>query len=415
MSGHQTVVSQMREKIDKGDSVTFLSTVHDNHAIAGLIKLYLRELPEPLITFDVFEAMRWLSSKPLSYQSEINWPNGKIEINQLKILLHLLPASHYRLLKELITFLVRIAEHNDVNKMGFANLATVFGPNLMRPRIELPEELMMTASLSTMIVMQMLENCKLLFETPFSDCIFKAVALTLYDYERQNASEISFEADGYVFIAEKTEENGWWEGEYKGQRGLFPYNYVKTIGCHKQEEPANYNTNAAKVNKNLSFKDKLDFIKEKLDSNGKPVKEKELSKEPSFKDIKTVKKDSQEFSAAKKKLEEIKKEDLSVFKKEDAQFIKKTEKEDVQFIKKTEKEDISISKREDAQFIKKTEKEDVQFTKKTDGLASTPESVLFAIKTLQNEVECLREKTVQQDKCIVRLQERIFELELKSK
>ncbi|XP_036307800.1 rho GTPase-activating protein 44 isoform X3 [Pipistrellus kuhlii] len=71
----------------------------DPHAIAGALKSYLRELPEPLMTFELYD--EWIQ------------------------------ASKY-----LIKFLSKLSEYQDVNKMTPSNIAIVLGPNLLWPQAE---------------------------------------------------------------------------------------------------------------------------------------------------------------------------------------------------------------------------------------------------------------------------------------
>lgn len=49
-----------------------------------------------------------------------------------------------------------------------------------------------------------------------------------YAYNAKHADELSFPADADMFLVEKR-ENGWWKGDYNGNVGLFPYNYVDVI------------------------------------------------------------------------------------------------------------------------------------------------------------------------------------------
>lgn len=51
MSGSDRVVKDLKEKFMRGKSVPLLSKVEDIHAIAGLLKDFLRNLKEPLLTF----------------------------------------------------------------------------------------------------------------------------------------------------------------------------------------------------------------------------------------------------------------------------------------------------------------------------------------------------------------------------
>src|SRR5689334_20698958 len=60
-------------------------------------------------------------------------PNRNLRVRYIKQLLNELPKTNLALLKYLMQFLIRVKEKSEVNKMGIANLATVFGPNLLVP------------------------------------------------------------------------------------------------------------------------------------------------------------------------------------------------------------------------------------------------------------------------------------------
>ncbi len=51
MSGSDRVVKDLKEKFMRGKTVPLLSKVEDIHAISGLLKDFLRNLKEPLLTF----------------------------------------------------------------------------------------------------------------------------------------------------------------------------------------------------------------------------------------------------------------------------------------------------------------------------------------------------------------------------
>jgi hypothetical protein len=94
------------------------------HSVAALLKLFLRELPEPLLTFDLYDCFIAADSVPI--------PEGRRE--SIKRVLKMLPQLNLRLLMHLVIFLRAVQQQSAVNKMNAANLAMVFAPNLLRPR-----------------------------------------------------------------------------------------------------------------------------------------------------------------------------------------------------------------------------------------------------------------------------------------
>ncbi|KAM9579776.1 SH3 domain-binding protein 1 [Guaruba guarouba] len=93
----------------------------DPHAVAGALKSYLRELPQPLMTFELYE--EWLQVASLK--------DDESRIQSLRDTCSRLPHESYNNLRYLIKFLVKLAEHQEVNKMTPSNIAIVLGPNLL--------------------------------------------------------------------------------------------------------------------------------------------------------------------------------------------------------------------------------------------------------------------------------------------
>ncbi|XP_035958048.1 SH3 domain-binding protein 1 isoform X1 [Halichoerus grypus] len=95
----------------------------DPHAVAGALKSYLRELPEPLMTFDLYDD--WMRAASLKE------PGARLEALQQVCIR--LPQENLSNLRYLMKFLARLAEEQEVNKMTPSNIAIVLGPNLLWP------------------------------------------------------------------------------------------------------------------------------------------------------------------------------------------------------------------------------------------------------------------------------------------
>ncbi|XP_069712272.1 SH3 domain-binding protein 1 isoform X2 [Phaenicophaeus curvirostris] len=93
----------------------------DPHAVAGALKSYLRELPQPLMTFELYN--EWVKVASLKDV------DGRIQ--SLQDTCSRLPQESYNNLRYLIKFLAKLAEHQEVNKMTPSNIAIVLGPNLL--------------------------------------------------------------------------------------------------------------------------------------------------------------------------------------------------------------------------------------------------------------------------------------------
>ncbi|XP_078426795.1 rho GTPase-activating protein 44 isoform X6 [Cetorhinus maximus] len=93
----------------------------DPHAVAGALKSYLRELPEPLMTFELYD--EWIQA------SNIQDPDKRLQA--LWNACEKLPKANYNNFRYLIKFLAKLTEYQDANKMTPGNMAIVLGPNLL--------------------------------------------------------------------------------------------------------------------------------------------------------------------------------------------------------------------------------------------------------------------------------------------
>ncbi|XP_006793259.1 rho GTPase-activating protein 44-like isoform X1 [Neolamprologus brichardi] len=93
----------------------------DPHAIAGALKSYLRELPEPLMTFELYND--WIQASNIQDQDK--------RLQALFNACEKLPSANNTNFKYLIKFLSKLTDYQDVNKMTPGNIAIVLGPNLL--------------------------------------------------------------------------------------------------------------------------------------------------------------------------------------------------------------------------------------------------------------------------------------------
>ncbi|NXO01619.1 RHG25 protein, partial [Rhinopomastus cyanomelas] len=133
LPGQDNLVKQLRDAFDAGERPSFDRDT-DVHTVASLLKLYLRELPEPVVPWQQYEGFL-LCGQLL----EADEKKGHQELLKQ---LSLLPRDNYSLLSYICRFLHEIQLHSSVNKMSVANLATVIGVNLIRPQTEEPAAIM---------------------------------------------------------------------------------------------------------------------------------------------------------------------------------------------------------------------------------------------------------------------------------
>ncbi|XP_015219445.2 rho GTPase-activating protein 6 isoform X2 [Lepisosteus oculatus] len=123
-------VRQLRDEFDRGVDVQ-LDEEHSVHDIAALLKEFLRDIPDPLLTKELYTAF---INTMLMESNE--------QQSALQLLVYLLPPCNCDTLHRLLEFLSTVAAHAEDmfdkngqeitgNKMTSLNLATIFGPNLL--------------------------------------------------------------------------------------------------------------------------------------------------------------------------------------------------------------------------------------------------------------------------------------------
>ncbi|XP_015716700.1 protein FAM13A isoform X4 [Coturnix japonica] len=152
VNGSIKTVEQLRLQYERGEEVDLIKD-GDVYSAASLLKLFLRELPDGIITSALHSKFIQL------YQ------DGRNEVQKernLRDLLKELPDAHYSLLKYLCQFLIKVAEHNVENRMNICNLATVFGPNCFH--VPSGFEGIKEQEICNKIMTKMLESYNTLFE-----------------------------------------------------------------------------------------------------------------------------------------------------------------------------------------------------------------------------------------------------------
>jgi RalA-binding protein 1 len=125
LSGSNIVIKQLRERFNTEGDINLITDrqYYDIHAVASLLKLYLRELPTTILTRDLH--MEFLTTMEIIDHAE--------KMSALGELVQRLPQANATLLKYLIGFLIKIINNADINKMTVRNVGIVFSPTLNIP------------------------------------------------------------------------------------------------------------------------------------------------------------------------------------------------------------------------------------------------------------------------------------------
>eukprot|EP00842_Homolaphlyctis_polyrhiza_P002985 jgi/Hompol1/3688/HPOL_001664-RA len=122
LSGNAATIQRIKALVNQKNLSELDDESLDLNVVSGLLKLYFRELKNPLIPFDFYD--RFIACMKIDDYNE--------RLIEIKNLVQTLPKIHYDVLEFLMRHLVVVASHSAVNKMEPSNLAIVFGPTIIR-------------------------------------------------------------------------------------------------------------------------------------------------------------------------------------------------------------------------------------------------------------------------------------------
>ncbi|XP_024145896.1 rho GTPase-activating protein 19 isoform X1 [Oryzias melastigma] len=134
--GNSVRQQTLKELLNSGADVDLHSGDFHPNDVATLLKTFLGELPEPLLTHRHFNAHLKIADMTLfdEHGNKTTVPNKERQIEALQLLFLLLPPANRSLLKLLLDLLYHTAKLQDKNKMSAHNLALMFAPHVLWPR-----------------------------------------------------------------------------------------------------------------------------------------------------------------------------------------------------------------------------------------------------------------------------------------
>ncbi|KAG0093592.1 Rho GTPase-activating protein 21 [Podila epicladia] len=127
VSGHMSSIQNLKRAFNEGSDVEkLIEKEPDINTIAALLKLYFRELREPLMLFDFYPS--FIAAADIEDYNE--------KLYTIKSLVHSLPEPNFSTLQYLMTHLGHIQDQYQTTKMDSANLAICFAPNLLRQEVD---------------------------------------------------------------------------------------------------------------------------------------------------------------------------------------------------------------------------------------------------------------------------------------
>uniref|UniRef100_A0A671UEE3 Rho GTPase activating protein 29a n=1 Tax=Sparus aurata TaxID=8175 RepID=A0A671UEE3_SPAAU len=185
VNGAKSRVEKLCQAFENGKHLVELSELYP-HDISNVLKLYLRQLPEPLILFRYYNDFIGLAKESQSIIVEelealrlsptsVAPAQVSVELNRvlfkIKDLLKQLPPAHYKTLQFLIEHLHRVTEQSEENKMTASNLGIIFGPTLIKPRqadAEVSLSSLVDYPYQALIVELLIRHYEMVFDTPLS-------------------------------------------------------------------------------------------------------------------------------------------------------------------------------------------------------------------------------------------------------
>ncbi|XP_055540559.1 GTPase-activating protein CdGAPr isoform X2 [Wyeomyia smithii] len=132
LSGITSNIQKLRRAFDEEriPDLTHPEIKQDIHAVSSLLKMYFRELPNPLCTYQLYDHF------VDAIQTRPDAPTD-LKLRLIRQTVQKLPPPHYRTLKYLATHLYKISRHSTSTGMTERNIAIVWAPNLLRsPALE---------------------------------------------------------------------------------------------------------------------------------------------------------------------------------------------------------------------------------------------------------------------------------------
>uniref|UniRef100_A0A1A8CMF3 Rho GTPase-activating protein 15 n=2 Tax=Nothobranchius kadleci TaxID=1051664 RepID=A0A1A8CMF3_NOTKA len=127
VSGNLATIQKLRFLVDQEEDLDLdHSQWEDIHVISGALKMFFRELPEPLFPFKSFQ----------QFVEAVQIKESKLKVQAVKKLIQCLPRTNQDTMKLLFSHLQRVLAFSQKNLMSTQGISIVFGPTLMWPELD---------------------------------------------------------------------------------------------------------------------------------------------------------------------------------------------------------------------------------------------------------------------------------------
>jgi len=165
-SGSLKKQQDLMERIDKGEEISFENGDFTTHECASVLKTFLGNLSEPLVTNSCYLAHLQVALLLDKHVQEEKTAVFEKQIFCTQLLLELIPEEYFKLLRDLLFLLHGVSQREDKNKMSSSNLGMMFSTHILCPKSMSPEELQSKLGLFTKSTTFLIENPAVLFTLP---------------------------------------------------------------------------------------------------------------------------------------------------------------------------------------------------------------------------------------------------------
>uniref|UniRef100_A0A7N6AQP5 Rho GTPase activating protein 4a n=1 Tax=Anabas testudineus TaxID=64144 RepID=A0A7N6AQP5_ANATE len=241
--GSQRDVNLLRDAFERGEDPLSDSEC-DLDSVAGVLKLYFRNLEPPLFPYDSYSQL--LECVQIEEEAE--------KAAQIKAIHSTFPRPLLVVMRYLFAFLNHVSQYSDENMMQPYNLAVCFGPSLLRgtdsddavARQPQVNDLVKTMILQHDIIFPSQselpgpvyekhmtleqEYCEPITEEGDGETehLPKWEAVAMFDYVARSPAELSFKQGDLITLHSKASCD-WWRGEVGGVKGLIPHKYISVL------------------------------------------------------------------------------------------------------------------------------------------------------------------------------------------
>ena len=168
VSGTSRHIKSLREDFSRGQELEPEDERWmDENNIAGLFKLFFKELSEPLVSPQLYNSLIATVNKETDSQGQL--------IRDLQKLAHTMPDMNLCTLDYVVAHLCRVAQLANKNKMSVRNLAIVFGPTLITRRDLTSIELISQTNSQVCVMEQLILSYEHIFNcVPVPDALFNS-------------------------------------------------------------------------------------------------------------------------------------------------------------------------------------------------------------------------------------------------